>query len=208
MIHFATAGCLPSRLYSLLHSTRSNLHGQCLNPLNMHLSPGGSSGGEAASVSSGATLAGIGSDIGGSVRQPAAVTGLYGIRCTSGRIGLDGVRTTMPGNQGIPATIGPLCRSRRDLHLVTEILISNTSNVNPFTTPPLPWRELKWASAGRKRLRVGVLRDDGVVQPITPIRRALEYAIDKLSKEKEVETIFCTPDSCIYGRGWDLAREL
>jgi amidase len=173
----------------------------------MHLSPGGSSGGEAASVSSGATLLGIGSDIGGSVRQPAAVTGLYGIRCTSGRIGLDGVRTTMPGNQGIPATIGPLCRSRRDLSLATEILISKTSTVNPFTTPPLPWRRVDSVLKDRRKLRVGVLRDDGVAQPITPIRRALEYAIDKLSKNDSIEMVSCRPDT-IYGRGWDLVREL
>jgi amidase len=187
--------------------TKSNLHGQCLNPYNVHLSPGGSSGGESASVSSGSTMMGIGSDIGGSVRQPAAVTGLYGIRCTTGRIGLDGVRTTMPGNQGIPATIGPLCRSRRDLRLVTEILISRTIHVNPFTTPPLPWRKVEAQTPSKRKLRVGILRDDGVALPITPIRRALEHAIVKLSGVDSVELIYCPQDD-IYGRGWDLTREL
>lgn len=183
--------------------TCSNLHGQTLNPWNLHLSPGGSSGGDSASVSSGATLIGIGTDIGGSVRQPAAVTGLYGIRCTVGRIGVDAVRTTMPGNQGIISTAGPLCRSLRDLELCTEIMITNTANNNPYSTPPLPWRTIK----ERRKIRLGVLWNDGVSLPITPIRRAMEVTIEKLSKIDSIDFVYCEPGD-YYRRGWDLAREL
>lgn len=187
-------------------STCSNLHGQTLNPWNLHLSPGGSSGGEAASVAAGGSVLGIGTDIGGSVRQPAAVTGLYGIRCTVGRIGIGGTRSTMLGNEGIIGTAGPLCRSKRDLALVTEILIRRTIESDPFLTPPLPWKDMPAAVSGR-RLRVGVLLDDGVVQPITPIRRALETAVDKLSSVESIEIVHCEPGN-YYRRGWELAREL
>ncbi|UZJ57035.1 hypothetical protein CBS101457_006355 [Exobasidium rhododendri] len=185
--------------------TRSNLHGQTLNPWNLHLSPGGSSGGEAASVSSGATMLGIGTDIGGSVRQPAAVTGLYGLRCTIGRIAINNTRSTMLGNEGIIGTAGPLCRSKRDLDLVTEILVDGTAASDPFLSPPLPWK--KNTSNERKKLRVGVLHDDGVVRPITPIRRAMKHALEALAQVESLEVIPMRPDD-YYARGWALAREL
>ena len=184
--------------------TCSNLHGQTLNPFNIHLSPGGSSGGESASVAAGATVAGIGTDIGGSVRQPAAVTGLYGIRCTVGRVAIGGTRSTMLGNEGILGTAGPLCRSARDLQLLTEVLIRNTGGIDPYSSPPLPLRKIE----NPKTLRVGVLQHDGVVRPITPIRRALRHSIGKLAKHAGIEIIDCAPTHDLYQTGWSLAREL
>jgi len=168
------------------------------------LSPGGSSGGESASVSSGATMMGIGTDIGGSVRQPAAVTGLYGIRCTVGRIGIGGTRSTMLGNEGIIGTAGPLCRSRRDLNLVTEILVSGTAESDPFLTPPIVWNG---TVVNNKKLRVGVLKHDGLVRPITPIRRAMENVLKKLSHVDSIELVQLEPGD-YYSRGWELTRQL
>lgn len=184
--------------------TCSNLHGQTLNPLNMHLSPGGSSGGESASIAAGATVFGIGTDIGGSVRQPASVTGLYGIRCTIGRIATGGTRSTMLGNDGIVGISGPLCQSIRDLRLVTEILIRNTSHCDPFLIPPVPFRPEPTLP---DKIRVGVMLHDDQVLPITPIRRAMQYTITKLAKHKSIELVFCPPCK-LYGKGWSMVREL
>jgi amidase len=152
-------------------------------------------------------MIGIGTDIGGSVRQPAAVTGLYGIRCTVGRIGIGGTRSTMLGNEGILGTAGPLCRSMRDLDLITEVLISGTAGSDPFLTPPLPWNSFGEEKATNPPIRVGVLRHDGNVNPITPIRRAMESVLEQVSQSKSFEIVILEPGD-YYRRGWELAREL
>lgn len=188
--------------------TRSNLHGQTLNPTNVHLSPGGSSGGEAASVSSGATLLGVGTDIGGSVRQPAACVGLYGMRPTIGRINNSGTRTTMLGNEGVLGTMGPFARSLNDLELLTSVLVKDSTKSDPHLCPPLPWKgSQKPAVDANRKLNVGVLLDDNFVQPITPIRRAMHDVIAKLQASGKVNIVYVDPAD--YGeRGWWMAREL
>lgn len=110
----------------------------------------------------------------------------------------------MLGNEGILGTAGPLCRSKRDLDLVTEILVRGTADSDPFLTPPLPWNT---ASSQKGKLRVGVLSDDGFVRPITPIRRAMESALEKLGKVDSIELVPIEPGD-YYRRGWALAREL
>jgi Asp-tRNA(Asn)/Glu-tRNA(Gln) amidotransferase A subunit family amidase len=58
----------------------NNIYGRTLNPHNLNLTPGGSSGGEGASLGFRCAAIGIGSDIGGSIRAPAAFCGVYGLR--------------------------------------------------------------------------------------------------------------------------------
>ena len=188
--------------------TRSNLHGQTLNPFNLHLSPGGSSGGEAASVSSGATLLGVGTDIGGSVRQPAACVGLYGLRPTIGRINNSGTRTTMLGNEGVLGTMGPFARSSQDLELLTSVLVKDSTKSDPHLCPPLTWRGFQKPTVNaNKKINIGVMLDDGFVQPITPIRRAMHDVIEKLQASGKVNVIYV--DAADYGeRAWWMAREL
>ena len=106
----------------------NDLFGTTSNPLDKNLSPGGSSGGEAANVAAGISLVGIGTDYGGSLRWPAQCTGILAIRPTPGRLsgngqligegadGLDG-NATFPGNslQGETQVPGFLARSVSDL---------------------------------------------------------------------------------------------
>lgn len=64
----------------------NHVFGQCVNPLNRNLISGGSSGGEGALIAGGGSFLGIGTDIGGSIRVPACLQGLYGLSPTVGRI--------------------------------------------------------------------------------------------------------------------------
>ncbi len=81
------------------------------NPWNLANSPGGSSGGSAASVASGIVPISIGTDTGGSVRVPAAMCGVFGLKVTHGRVPLTGVYPLVASFD----TVGPLARSIEDL---------------------------------------------------------------------------------------------
>ena len=88
----------------------NSFFGPSLNPWNLSRTPGGSSSGSAASVSSGMAIAAIGSDTGGSVRLPASFCNLTGIRCTHGRISRSGA---VPLGMSFD-DVGPICRTVQD----------------------------------------------------------------------------------------------
>lgn len=67
----------------------NHVYGQTVHPLNRNLISGGSSGGESSLITAGGSLIGIGSDIGGSIRIPAALCGIYGLSPTNGRLPME-----------------------------------------------------------------------------------------------------------------------
>ncbi|MFP6690808.1 MAG: amidase, partial [Alphaproteobacteria bacterium] len=85
--------------------------GQCRNPWNPDHIPGGTSGGSGASVAAGMCQGSLGTDTGGSVRIPAAMTGVVGLRPTHGRISIRGVTPASMSND----TIGPMAREVTDV---------------------------------------------------------------------------------------------
>jgi aspartyl-tRNA(Asn)/glutamyl-tRNA(Gln) amidotransferase subunit A len=105
--------------FTLEGYTRNDLFGVTRNPWNRELTPGGSSGGAAASVAAGFVPAAIGTDGGGSIRRPACHTGLVGYKPSIGR---------WPRADGLPAiltdfeTLGSLVRTVEDTLLLDEIL--------------------------------------------------------------------------------------
>lgn len=104
--------------------TDNELFGPTLNPWYGDRSPGGSSGGAAAAVAAGLTALEIGSDIGGSIRQPAANCGVFGLKPSFGVIPLRG---HIPGPPGTLADIdvaalGPIARSAADLELLLDVV--------------------------------------------------------------------------------------
>ena len=72
--------------FSMRWFTRNSLHGHTRNPVNQSITPGGSSGGAAASVAAGIGAIALGSDIAGSIRYPAYACGVHGIRPSLGRV--------------------------------------------------------------------------------------------------------------------------
>jgi aspartyl-tRNA(Asn)/glutamyl-tRNA(Gln) amidotransferase subunit A len=93
-------------------------HGACRNPWDLDRIPGGSSGGSGAAVGAGLCAAALGTDTGGSVRIPAALNGVSGLRPTTGRV----------SNRGVSPitwtfdTVGPLARSIEDAALVLSVI--------------------------------------------------------------------------------------
>ena len=76
--------------FALWWETDNLVYGRTNNPWNIERTPGGSSGGEAAAIVAGMSPLGIGSDVGGSVREPANYCGIVGLKATHGRIPLTG----------------------------------------------------------------------------------------------------------------------
>ena len=120
------AGATPGRLCGVPialkdligFSSENPWFGPVRNPWNPRLSPGGSSGGSAVAVAAGMAPAGIGTDTGGSVRVPAALCGLVGLKVTHGAIPLTGVFPLA----GSLDTVGPMVRTVRDARVLFRVM--------------------------------------------------------------------------------------
>lgn len=145
--------------------TSENEHfGPVRNPWDLDLSPGGSSGGSAAAVAAGIVPVSIGTDTGGSVRVPAALCGIIGLKTTHGRIPLDGVTPLAPSLD----TVGPLARSVADLAKVFGVLAAAPGDVPS-------------ASAGPRGLRIGVPEQWNAGPIDTVTRAAFDASLDAMA---------------------------
>ncbi|MBN1283884.1 MAG: amidase [Anaerolineae bacterium] len=102
--------------------TQNLVFGLTGNPWNLKRTAGGSSGGEAAIIAAGGSPLGLGSDIAGSIRLPAAMCGAFGLKPTGGRISTKGHIPEAPPALHEWNTAGPLARSVEDLALALEVL--------------------------------------------------------------------------------------
>lgn len=162
------------------NETESPLWGVTTHPGRPHLTPGGSSGGEAALLAMSGSLLGWATDIGGSIRQPAALCSLYGLKPSSTRLPYAGVPVSHEGQSHVPSSIGPLSRDLPTLITVMrECLLAEPWILDPNVTP-IPWREDMFQSIQKRPLRVGVIFDDGVVKPHPEIEAAVRLAADML----------------------------
>lgn len=121
--------------FSMRWFTRNSLHGHTLNPRNLALTPGGSSGGAAAAVAAGICAIGHGTDIAGSVRYPAYACGLHGLRPSLGRI--PAVNLSLPDRHigaQLTAVSGPIARSISDLRLAYSAM-AVPSSLDPWSVP-------------------------------------------------------------------------
>lgn len=160
--------------------TVSNIYGRTLNPQHTMLGAGGSSGGEGALLAMRGSPLGIGSDIGGSVRVPAAFNGLYGFKPSGKRVPTGGWECTYIGQESITAVVGPMGHSIDDLDLFFKIV----SDAKPWFKEPM--LEMPWKIADinpEKKLRIGVMMWDEVVMPHPYIIRVLNEATGKLKTD-------------------------
>lgn len=107
--------------------TTSLLHGDTRNPWNLALTPGGSSGGAAASVAAGVTPIALGSDAGGSIRAPCSLTGLVGIKANFGRIAV-----WPPSAVAMLSHTGPMARNVADAALLLRA-VAGPDRRDPFS---------------------------------------------------------------------------
>src|SRR3954447_24648047 len=105
--------------------TANELYGRTLNPWNPTRTPGGSTGGGAASVAAGLAYLEYGSDLTGSIRIPAAFCGVYGLKPTAGTVPLSGFQPpgppAGPSDMAYLSAVGPLARSAADLRTALRV---------------------------------------------------------------------------------------
>jgi len=188
--------------------TLNNIAGYCENSKNRKLTSGGSSGGEGALISARGSPLGFGTDIGGSVRIPAAFNGIFGLRPSTGRIPYEGVANTMDGQNSILSVIGPLSSTIGGINLSLRAVLSQSPWLNDPLIHEIPWREDLYkktldTTRQRGKLSFGVLRHDGICQPQPPVTRAINMVVDIL-KEGGHNVIDWSPPS--HSRAAEIAN--
>lgn len=159
--------------FAMGSTTESSFYGRTLNPLNNEFVPGGSSGGSAAAVAAGIAVAALGSDTGGSIRQPAAFCGCVGLKPTYGRVSRYGLAAYSSSLD----QIGPITQNVEDAAILYDIIAgydakdSTSADVEFIPTAPNLNSE--------RKLKICVVKN--YVQNAAPeVKDALNAAIAKL----------------------------
>lgn len=146
------------------------------NPWDLERVPSGSSGGTGAAVAAGLCAAGMGSDTGGSIRMPAAVCGIVGLKATFGRISRDGV---VPHSWSLDHA-GPLTRTVADCAHLLQALAGYDPADPACQAQPVP-DYTKALGRPIKGLRLGVCRNHFFERNHPDVEDAVERAIDDLA---------------------------
>ena len=168
--------------FAMGSSTETSAFGPTKNPLDLERVPGGSSGGSAAAVAMDGALVGIGSDTGGSVRQPASFCGVVGLKPTYGsvsRYGLIAMASSLD-------QIGPLTRTVEDAEIVFDVIRGRDEKDS--TSVEIPARAAK--DDPEKPLKIGVLKydDSGIDETVAGTMKEAIVKMKKLGHEiEEVE---------------------
>ena len=116
------------------YETDNHITGRTNNPWNLERTPGGSSGGESAAISSFCSAGGIGSDGGGSIREPAHFCGICGLKPTPGRVPATGHYPEIGHPGGLLGVGGPMARNAKDVHMLFDVLAGHDLQ-DPFSAP-------------------------------------------------------------------------
>ncbi|KAJ4258075.1 hypothetical protein NW762_008215 [Fusarium torreyae] len=182
--------------------TTSNIYGRTVNPWNSSLTAGGSSGGEGALVAFHGSPMGVGGDIGGSIRVPAANNGVYGFKPSPFRVGTTGGTRPYNGGDGIPICLGPISPTLSGIEMFMESYLGTSPWIADRYLVPLPWRQVQLP----KKLKIAVMWWDGIVKPHPPILRAMSTVVDALKLSDDFEVVDWHPkghDEC-----WRIATAL
>lgn len=189
---------------TIMHlETNSNIYGRTVNPYNRNLTPGGSSGGEAALLGMRGSIFGVGGDIGGSIRCPAAHCGVYGFKPTTKRLPVGGQCSHMLGKEAITSTLGPMAVDRDSLELFMQVaLASKPWRLDPSLTPKV-WTPYKFS----RPMKVAIMWTDGIVKPHPPMIRALNE-VANACRLAGMEVVDWDCEALDHQKGWDIVSSL
>jgi len=180
----------------LSFGSTNDVFGTTENPHKKGYGPGGSSSGESALLALGGSRIGIGTDVAGSVRVPAHYAGVYSIKSSMHRFIKTGSATSMPGQEGVPATHSPMAKTLEDLETFWRAVFQMKPWEYDHSTLNIPWREVELPVD--RPIRWGVLWDDGVITPSPACLRALKTVTEVLKKNGH-EIVTLNPPSPYEG---------
>jgi Asp-tRNA(Asn)/Glu-tRNA(Gln) amidotransferase A subunit family amidase len=160
--------------------TDNGLYGRTNNPWDPTRTAGGSSGGESAAIAAGLSAGGVGSDGGGSIREPAHFCGICGLKPTPGRIPSTGHFPKSGGPFALLGVVGPMARTAEDVRVLFEVM-AGPDDGDPCSAP-VALRKI--SEPQLRETTVGVFEDDGRT-PVTPeTREAVRRAAGLLRDAK------------------------
>jgi Asp-tRNA(Asn)/Glu-tRNA(Gln) amidotransferase A subunit family amidase len=165
--------------FLMAYETDNLLYGKTSNPWDLSRSAGGSSGGEAAAIAAGLSAAGLGSDSGGSVREPAHFCGICALKPTPGRVPGRGHNPPCIGPFSILGAIGPMARTVADVSLLFRLL-ARQDPLDPVS-PPVELRSMSIEDA--RAIPIGWFEDDGLIPVTAETRDAVRQAARELEKQ-------------------------
>src|SRR6201999_4143882 len=151
------------------------LTGRTNNPWDLTLTPGGSSGGEAAAIAAGMSPLGLGTDLAISVRGPAAHTGIVALKATHGRVPMTGIWPRVPRRFW---HVGPMARSIRDLALAFSQL-AGPDGQDGYSSSAIPFDAGIGLDKGRS-LRIGWVVEPGFGPIDREVAATVEAAAEAL----------------------------
>jgi len=160
--------------FAMGSSTETSQYGKTLNPHNPNRVPGGSSGGSAAVVGAGIAVAALGSDTGGSIRQPAAFCGVVGMKPTYGRVSRYGLVAFSSSLD----QIGPITQNVEDAAILYNIIAGYDKNDS--TSAPVEFKPIKINE--NRKLKIAVI-DNYIDEANEEIKNAILDVVKSLEKE-------------------------
>ena len=151
--------------------TDNLLYGRTNNPWDLTRTAGGSSGGEAAAIAAGLSAGGVGSDGGGSIREPAHFCGISGLKPTPGRIPSTGHFPKSGGPFALIGVVGPMARTVEDVRMLFEAM-AGWDDGDPRAAP-VETREIHESAV--RAVPIGFFEDDGR----TPVTRETRLAVSR-----------------------------
>lgn len=157
--------------------TFSNLWGRTMNPYNTSFSSGGSTGGEAALLALKGSAMGVGSDLGGSIRQPCSMTGLYGLRMSTARTPHWNSQSVVIGGESLKPTNGPMGNDLDTVELYAKLMCDEgwKYDINVINKPWTPFVK-------NQCFKFGIVMNAGAVALEPPVKRAMDTLRDVLEK--------------------------
>lgn len=174
ILRLVEAGAVPLAITNVPEAltwleTDNRVYGRTNNPYDLARTPGGSSGGEAALIASGASPFGVGTDFAGSIRVPASFCGVAGLKPTPGIVSQEGVWPDLHGQIERISCTGPLARQAKDLYPLLRIMAQD------------PKRLPDQAQIEESKMRIFYFEGGPFVS--LEIRRAVKFAAELLRQQ-------------------------